>query len=51
MTEDSGAFKTKSAHSRQIPAFVMIRQRRCTQASPAAETTIKRESGLRATHF
>jgi hypothetical protein len=25
MTEDSGAFKTNPANSRQVPAFVMIR--------------------------
>jgi hypothetical protein len=34
MAEDSGAFKTNPANSRQIPVFVIIRGRRCSQASP-----------------
>jgi hypothetical protein len=38
MTEDSGAFKTKSANSRQIPPFVTFRKGRCNEASPAKET-------------
>ena len=34
MAEDSGAFKTNPANSRQVPAFVMIPERRCREASP-----------------
>src|ERR1700738_4468250 len=33
MAEDSGPFKTNPAHSRRIPAIVMIRHRRCDGAS------------------
>jgi hypothetical protein len=32
MAEDRGAFKTNPANSRQIPAIVMTRDRRCSGA-------------------
>jgi hypothetical protein len=38
MAEDSGAFKTNPANSRQVPAFVKFRESRCSQASPVSET-------------
>jgi hypothetical protein len=38
MAEDSGAFKTNPAKSRQIQAFV-IRQRRCRHASPSEKNS------------
>jgi hypothetical protein len=38
MAEDSGAFKTNPAKSRQIRHFVISRPHRCSQASPARET-------------
>jgi hypothetical protein len=34
MAEDSGAFKTNPANSRQNPVFVTIREHRCSRASP-----------------
>jgi hypothetical protein len=37
MAEDSGAFKTIPAKSRQIRHFVISRPHRCSQASPASE--------------
>ena len=38
MAEDSGAFKTNPAKSRQIRHFVINRSHRCSQASPVSET-------------
>jgi hypothetical protein len=38
MAEDSGAFKTNPAKSRQILAVVTTRHHRCKQASPTHET-------------
>jgi hypothetical protein len=37
MAEDSGAFKTNPANSRQVPAFVMFQPCRCSEASPSFE--------------
>jgi hypothetical protein len=51
MAEDSGAFKTKPANSRQIPSFVTFRERRCNEASLPAETFSDRPAGAHAADF
>jgi hypothetical protein len=38
MADDSGAFKTNPANSRQIPAFCDDPAWRCNEASPLKET-------------
>jgi hypothetical protein len=45
MAEDSGAFKTNPAKSRQIRHFVISQLHRCSQASPAMETLCGRSTG------
>jgi hypothetical protein len=51
MTEDSGAFKTNPANSRQIPAFYPGLQRRCNLASPPEEMLADTRAGLCAADF
>jgi hypothetical protein len=46
MAEDRGAFKTNPAHSRQIPAIVMIRHRRC-DGTPGPKKAPLRVGGSR----
>jgi hypothetical protein len=47
MAEDSGTFKTNPAKSLQFRHFVITRQHRCNQASPAEET----DSGTPRGHY
>jgi hypothetical protein len=51
MTEDSGAFKTNPANSRQIPAFYPGLERRCNLASPPEEMFANTRAGHRAADF
>ena len=51
MAEDSGAFKTNPANSRQIPAFCDRPERRCSEASPVQETLFRRPTGHRSRRF
>jgi hypothetical protein len=51
MAEDSGAFKTNRAASAQFRHFMMVREHRCNQASPAGETYSGIEAGIRAADF
>jgi hypothetical protein len=43
MAEDSGAFKTNPANSRPVPAFVIISQCRCREASPIRKRAFEYE--------
>jgi hypothetical protein len=51
MAEDSGAFKTNPANSRQVPQFVPMPQHRCNEASPVQETLFRHGGGLRTADF
>jgi hypothetical protein len=51
MAEDSGAFKTNPANSRQTPGFVLTQPYRCNEASPVEETLFRHGRGLSAADF
>jgi hypothetical protein len=51
MAEDSGAFKTNPANSRQVPAFVMIPECRCREASPIRKRSFEYERGIHRGYF
>jgi hypothetical protein len=51
MAEDSGAFKTNQANSRQVPAFVMIPARRCREASLVRKRHSQRGKSIQPADF
>jgi hypothetical protein len=51
MAEDSGAFKTNQANSREVPAFVMIPECRCREASVVRKFSAEYERDIYRAEF
>jgi hypothetical protein len=51
MAEDSGAFKTNRANSLWVPAFVMIPECRCREASVVPKLSAEHERDIHRGEF